>query len=246
MLDTVCVGGVDITGNEDSDECLAKGGQLVKVKNKTTKIKLELIPEEQSSTDAISQRELYYNKDPHRVPKGTIPSVIQDYNSSLSKTPLTKQQITPQTTIGMTYPIATSSNNLLQTQESDIGISSQTTTPMITANILSISSTTQDQASQSQAVATPVEEEHPSILDENNAIVSKCRRDAMHNSIKIASTTPQTTPSNTEIPTTTNASQAVVEVIYEYRSTFYGLLLILLLVILSFVGYKLYVSSGQQ
>jgi ankyrin repeat protein len=137
VLDTVCVGGNGITGNEDSDECLAKGGKIVKVKNKTTKIKLELIPEEESSTDAISQRELYYNKDPQRVPKRTIPSILQDYNSSLKSgsqtTAQTTAQITPQTTVGMTYPIATGSNNLLQTLEDKLGLSSsETTNPQTT------------------------------------------------------------------------------------------------------------------
>ena len=48
VLDTVCVNnsGMNsnmLTGNEDSEECISKGGQLVKIKNKTTKIKLELM-----------------------------------------------------------------------------------------------------------------------------------------------------------------------------------------------------------
>ena len=39
ILDTVCVGN-GMTGNEDSEDCISKGGQLIKIKNKTTKIKL--------------------------------------------------------------------------------------------------------------------------------------------------------------------------------------------------------------
>ena len=199
VLDTVCVGGTDITGNEDSDECIAKGGQIVKVKNKTTKIKLELIPELESATDAISQKELYYNKDPQRIPKNTIPPILQDYNSSVMKAPAqTSPQSTPQTTVGMTYPIATGSNNLLQSLEDKIGLSSNTTmpqasmttTPMITASLPSTTPATT--LSNESHQATPLEE-HPSILDENNQIVSKCRSDAMQNTEKFKNTTTNTT-----------------------------------------------------
>ena len=265
VLDTVCVGGSNITGNEDSDECLAKGGHIVKVKNKTTKIKLELIPEEQSSTDAISQRELYYNKEPQRIPKSTIPSILQDYNSSIKA----GAQTTPQTTVGITYPIATGSNNLLQQLEDKIGLSSnetniqssstsstssQTTIPMITASLptdLNSTSGTSTSTSTSSSNAQAIEE-HPSILDENNAIVSKCRRDAMRNSEKIQKTitTPQitTTPKTniaennataTTAPTPTGLTLlAITNVIYEYRTAFYSLLVIVLLAILGFVAYK--------
>lgn len=273
VLDTVCVGGSGITGNEDSDECIAKGGQIVKVKNKTTKIKLELIPEEESSTDAISQSELYYNKDPQRVPKRTVPSILQDYNSSLKS----GTQTTPQTTVGMTYPIATGSNNLLQTLQDKIGLSSsetttpqittsQITTPQITTPQITTLSSTSNQitvpmitaslptdlnatsgTSTTSASNTPSIEEHPSILDENNAIVSKCRRDAMRNSEKMKktiTTTPQTTIA--EIPITTTASQTITTLIYEYRTTFYGLLVIVLLLIMGFVAYKWFVPASSS
>ena len=267
VLDTVCVGGSGITGNEDSDECLAKGGQIVKIKNKTTKIKLELIPEEQSVTDTVSQRELYYNKDPKRIPKNTVPSILQDYNSSVMQAPI---KSTPQTTVGMTYPIATGSNNLLQTLEDKIGLSStetthpqttmalsnntssQATAPMITASLpTDLNATPSATHNITLKTNTTSADEHPSILDENNAIVSKCRRDAMRNSEKMqktATTIPQTT-SSAEIPTTTIAaplSQEITKVIYEYRSAFYGLLVIVLLAILGFIGYKWFVSSSSS
>lgn len=252
VLDTVCVGGNGITGNEDSDECIAKGGQIVKVKNKTTKIKLELISEEQSSTDAVSQSELYYNKDPQRIPKGTVPAILQDYNASLKSG---NKQTTPQTTVGMTYPIATGSNNLLQTLEDKIGLSStsnQTTVPITASlptdlNASSSTSTSTTSPATTLLANKPDIEEHPSILDENNAIVSKCRRDAMRNSEKIkkiTTTEPQTTAAG--IPITTNASYAITEVIYKYRTAFYALLVILLLAILGFVVYKWFVPSSSS
>jgi len=198
ILDTVCVGGSGITGNEDSEECVSKGGKITKVINKTTKIKLELIPEEESATDAISQNELYYNKDPKRIPKHTIPSLIQDYNSSILKAQV---QTIPQTTVGMTYPIANSSNNLLQSTEPNNNSStpSTSTTPMTTANLSSNVSASTPISTQSSntpipnGTKRPTEvDKHPSILDENNQIVEKCRHDAELNSEKFANTTSKT------------------------------------------------------
>ena len=200
--------------------------------------------------------ELYYNKDPQRIPKGTVPAILQDYNSSLKSD---NKQTTPQTTVGMTYPIATGSNNLLQTLEDKIGLSStsnQTTVPMITASLptdLNASSSTSTTLPANTLLTNtllsnkPDIEEHPSILDENNAIVSKCRRDAMRNSEKmkkITTTTPQTTAAG--IPITTTASYAITEVIYKYRTAFYVLLVIVLLAILGFVAYKWFVPSSSS
>lgn len=271
VLDTICVGATGLTGNEDSDECLAKGGQLVKVMNKTTKIKLELIPEEESSTDAVSQRDLYYKKDPKRIPKNTVPSILQDYNSSIARAPIqTTLQTSPQTTVGMTYPIATGSNNLLQNLEDKLdkledklglfssettmpqtnnpsSTSSQTTTPMITASFPTNLDATPSSTTTSNSISA--NEEHPSILDENNAIVSKCRQDAMRNSEKIQkTTTTMALTTTTEIPTTTKASvsQEITTVIYEYRTAFYSLLIIVLLAILVYMGYKWFVSGSSS
>jgi hypothetical protein len=131
--------------------------------------------------------------------------------------------------------------------------SSQATAPMITASLptdLNATPSATHSTTTTNANATSADE-HPSILDENNAIVSKCRRDAMRNSEKMqktATTIPQTT-SSTKIPTTTIAaplSQEITKVIYEYRSAFYGLLVIVLLAILGFIGYKWFVSASAS
>ena len=70
-----------MTGNEDSDECIAKGGSVVKIKNRTTKIKLELLPEEETEIDKVDETDLYYKKNPIKIPKQTMPTEIQDYNN---------------------------------------------------------------------------------------------------------------------------------------------------------------------
>ncbi len=166
VLDTVCVGGVNLTGNEDSDECIAKGGKVVKVKNKTTKIKLELTPQEESATDKVNQRDLYLKKNPQHIPKNTIPANIIEYNASV-------MQGIPQTTAGITYPIATGSNNMIESS-----------TP---ATTLASNQEVQDNKSVSESNhITTNQEEHASILDENNQIVRKCKQDAMTNTEKFA------------------------------------------------------------
>jgi hypothetical protein len=191
--------------------------------------------------------------------------------SGSQTTAQTTAQITPQTTVGMTYPIATGSNNLLQTLEDKLGLSSsettnpQTTTPtpthtptpiptpafMITASLPTDLNSTSGTSNSTLPSKTQSIEEHPSILDENNAIVSKCRRDAMRNSEKIqktATTTPTTTiAENTATTTTTGTTTlAITNVIYEYRTAFYSLLVIVLLAILGFVAYKWLVPEASS
>jgi ankyrin repeat protein len=58
----LCVG-ENVNGTEDSEECLAKGGRLAKVKNATTRIKLQMIPaSNQSKIDAIKDEDLMMPK----------------------------------------------------------------------------------------------------------------------------------------------------------------------------------------
>ena len=60
-----------------------KGGELVKIKNRTTKIKLELLPEEETKIDKVNNKDLYFPKQPKKIPKFTIPQDINNYNKSL-------------------------------------------------------------------------------------------------------------------------------------------------------------------
>lgn len=256
VLDTVCVGANGLTGNEDTDECLAKGGKIVKVKNKTTKIKLELIPEEETATDAVDQRDLYYNKHQKRQPKGTIPQEVGNYNASVKRLGAaglisgTTQKTAP--TVGLTYPIATGSSNLLQSMESSVenglGLSSTNTPTQPNLNVPD--SANPDVNAQSEYIETPTttysnvvtSEEHPSILDENNAIVSKCKADAMRNSEKIVKTTttvPQITTEHANTPTITNG---YIQAIYDYKNYFAILVILFLLIMLGYISYKWYTT----
>ena len=191
ILDTVCVGD-NMTGNEDSDECLANGGQLVKIKNKTTKIKLELLPEDDTVLDAVDEKELYFHKESKKLPDSTVPSVIQNYNSSLNSSSANRQIIVPQTT-GITYNIgATSSNDINANPSITQGFNPQPTQK--------ISIPAKDIVSNASPVITDsiTMDTHPAIFDES--VVQKCKTDAIKNSNKIteamtttANTTPQTT-----------------------------------------------------
>ena len=205
ILDTVCVGD-NMTGNEDSDECLSKGGQLVKIKNKTTKIKLELLPEDDTVLDAVSQSDLYFKKESDKVPKSTIPNVIKKYNNSINSNSNNNQITVPQTT-GITYTIgATSTNDISPNVNTNTTPDTTSFNPQPTQKISipasdSVSNiipaiTTSDVNSSSNS-STDL---HPSIFDEDGEVVRKCKTDAIRNStkitealIKIANTTPQTT-----------------------------------------------------
>ena len=71
----------------------------------------------------------------------------------------------------------------------------------------------------------------------------------MRNSEKIKKTTTTAAiTTTTEILTTTKASvsQEITTIIYEYRTAFYSLLVIVLLAILGFVGYKWFVSGASS
>ena len=198
ILDTVCVGD-NMTGNEDSDECLAKGGQLVKIKNKTTKIKLELLPEDDTQIDAVDEKELYFHKDSNKFPKETIPSVIKNYNNSINSNSNNNQITVPKTT-GITYTIGSTSSNDINTSASpDVTSFNPQPTQKISipasdsvSNIIPSATITETSSSSTDL--------HPSIFDEDGEVVRKCKTDAIRNSTKItealttnANTTPQTT-----------------------------------------------------
>jgi ankyrin repeat protein len=199
ILDTVCVGD-NMTGNEDSDECLAKGGQLVKIKNKTTKIKLELLPEDDTVLDVVDEKELYFHKESNKFPKETIPSVIKNYNNSINSNSNNNHITVPKTT-GITYTIgATSSNDISTSESPDVTSFNPQPTKKINipvtdnvSNIPTVTNTITESSSSSKDL-------HPSIFDEDGEVVRKCKTDAIRNSTRItealttnANTTPQTT-----------------------------------------------------
>lgn len=192
VLDTVCVGGSGITGNEDSDECIGKGGSIVKIKNKTTKIKLELIPEKESQIDKLDPKDLYYPKVNEKIPQGTVPIGLANYNASV-KSGGNVLPTTAQTT-GITYNLGSSSSNIISSLENGLGLgSSSSSQPLGTQPLASTSNITEPVATATHNttpnITKKIVAEHPSILEEDNTVVHKCRRDAINNATKIANTT---------------------------------------------------------
>ena len=182
VLDTVCVSSGEtnsktqsniLTGNEDSDECIAKGGQLVKIKNKTTKIKLELIPEEESKIELIKQEDLYYPKYNKQIPKGTIPNNIAIYNAGIKQNTNNSNILTDDNKpTSITYTVGQESNN---------------TIPSVQAETKSNFNSTSKKPSNTQLnnVETHKNTEHPSIIEEDSEIVHKGKIDAFDNVEKI-------------------------------------------------------------
>ena len=197
VLDTVCVGN-NVTGNEDSIECINKGGNLVKIKNRTTKIKLELLPEEQSVLDNVDEKELYFKKQQTKIPKQTMSNDVSTYNNFLSSS----KTITVPNTQGVTYNLGDASNNEVNTTNKN------NTTNNTTKNTTKNSKlSNQDETQNTQVNQQPLEQEiinnettntieipeHPPNLDEYDDFVHKCKRDALRNSETIKITEPQTT-----------------------------------------------------
>ena len=76
VLDYMCTGGNDsVTGTEDRETCEAMGGQLIKIKNPTTLVKLELLPDSERMIEAEEEDELYYPKYPESMPERPLPSL---------------------------------------------------------------------------------------------------------------------------------------------------------------------------
>tara|TARA_Y100000389_G_C17456394_1_gene518468 strand:- start:942 stop:3014 length:2073 start_codon:yes stop_codon:yes gene_type:complete len=184
VLDTVCVGN-NVTGNEDSIECENKGGQLVKIKNSTTKIKIELLPEDKSVLDKVDEKELYFKKQQKKIPVQTIPNDVSTYNNYLSSS----KTINVPNTQGITYNLGETSNNEIDNTTNNIQLSNQDETQhnQITEQQL------EEEVINNETEHTIESPEHPPNLDEYDDFVHKCKRDALRNSETIEITQPQTT-----------------------------------------------------
>jgi len=230
ILDTVCVGD-GMTGNEDSDECIEKGGQIVKIKNKTTKIKLELTPDNDIDIDAVKDKDLYFKKNQNKIPKGTVPLTVNEYNNNIKNNSINK---IPQTT-GITYNIGQESSNIIDNVKSSLGFNPQPTKPSIQVNN-AISNpplpipniTSQDKKN--------ISNEHPPEFDDDNEVLQKCKKDAIRNSIKLKEaqiTNPQTTLGNITIG----------GVFEKYKLPLIIVGIIFLLLIISIIIYNKFMTS---
>ena len=272
VLDTVCVG-TGMTGNEDSDECISKGGSVVKIKNKTTKIKLELIPEEETEIDKVDESELYYKKTPMKIPKKTVPPQIQNYNNTI-----TAPTEVPQTT-GITYNIGETSTNAVGNAgnagnaDSDVSNNTSGFNPQPTLSIINNKSTTEtvDQPNVQSSIPTQLSpqdkllssssslgssslassalsaslsssssDSHPSMFNDYDEIVHKCKKDATRNSQKIQTTLPQLT-----FPQTTIA-QTIQSFTDKYKIPLIVFSVVILLLIMGLIGYYFFYNTTPK
>jgi hypothetical protein len=86
VLDTLCVGEGNITGNESSQECINKGGKIITIKEPSTKIKIELLPESEKVLDTVNQEELYLIQNPNSINNPKTSPNIKHYNKKLKST----------------------------------------------------------------------------------------------------------------------------------------------------------------
>lgn len=92
VLDHMCTGNSPaIHGIENKAECLALGGKYVKIKNPTTLVKLELLPESDRVIDNTDQDELYYNKYPAEEIERPVPKLIENVNKEARAKPAAKK-----------------------------------------------------------------------------------------------------------------------------------------------------------
>ena len=84
VVDHICLGEGNITGDEDSYECIRKGGRVIKMDEPTTKIKLELVPQKQSAIDQVKDNELYYKKIQDKININKTSRNLENYNENLA------------------------------------------------------------------------------------------------------------------------------------------------------------------
>ena len=73
----------EIIGLEDPKECEEKGGQMVKIDNPTTMVKLELIPESEMYIENIDSEELYTKKYPKPIMVKALPEKLLKFNKQV-------------------------------------------------------------------------------------------------------------------------------------------------------------------
>jgi len=117
ILDHHCVSatGQIIDKNiETAEECQAtQDGNWVKIKEPSTKVKIDLIPESKRFIDAIPEKELYYPKIQPSYDAVPLPSAIQELNNSV------RQEMTTTTTVPITASINNANNKKSNNESSN-------------------------------------------------------------------------------------------------------------------------------
>jgi hypothetical protein len=240
ILDTVCYGD-GMTGSEDSDECIEKGGQIVKIKNKTTQIKIELTPANDVDIDNVNQDDLYFPKDPIKIPKTNYPPDVKKYNNNIQNN--SSLNIIPQTTAGVTYNLGQESSNVLNSTETIMAFNPQPTNLYISQPTNKINSPSVTSNSKSLSTPTDPVLEHPPTYDDS--VIKKCKTDAIYNSIKITEaqiTQAQITQrqEKTTNPQTTLGSISVSSVFKKYKTLFIVLFVLVGIIFLVIIGFYVY------
>jgi len=235
IIDTVCVGD-GMTGNEDSDDCVKKGGELIKIKNKTTKIKLELTPDSEIAIDQLNQKDLYFKKENEKIPVGTMPANVKQYNNSVVDSSNNNESQSIPQTAGITYNIGQTSSNILDKIENELGFNPQPTNSVMMNSSGSINQSKQQAIGQNPS-SSPTQKEvaqppdHPPMFDEYDDVVHKCKTDAINNSTKITNAKPQT-------------NQGFLDFIIKYKVFFIVLFIFIVLVLIGVIVYNNY-SKGN-
>ena len=241
VLDTVCVGS-GMTGNEDSEECIAKGGELIKIKNRTTKIKVELLPEEETKIDELNDKDLYFPKHQPKIPKSTLPVDINNYNKSLSFNNTHAIQV-PQTP-GITYNLGESSNNEIKNTnntntKTNNTNNTNTNNTTKTNNEIKVPQLAEQTIQEPEITRSP---EHPPLLDDYDDFVHKCKRDALRNSEIISETTnPMTTKPITTKPIVTQ--QTFID---KYKLPLIIVSIVIVLLIVSIIVYHFFFNNNNN
>jgi ankyrin repeat protein len=255
ILDTICYGD-GMTGNEDSEDCIAKGGQIVKIKNKTTKIKIELTPENDIDIDNVDQSELYFSKNPEKIPKTNYPTNVKEYNSMYINSPNT----IPNTTAGVTYNIGQDSSNELNSIQTTMAFNPQPTNAYIsqpTNNPAIITTNTKlNTESNTESNTTNKILDHPPMYDDT--VIHKCRTDAIYNSTKItqaqklaeSETETELYPETTffgQIKTETTLSNTKSSSIFQkYKILFIILIVLVILLVIGIIVYKFILNKNTS
>lgn len=86
VMDHMCTGrSSNIQGIESKEECEAKGGEFLKIKTPTTRVKLDLIPESEVAIDKMPDADVYYNKYPEMQIESGLPNEIQELNKQVAQ-----------------------------------------------------------------------------------------------------------------------------------------------------------------
>ena len=157
----------------------------------------------------------------------------------------------PQTT-GMTYNIGeTSTNTVGNTNDSSnntSGFNPQPTKSIINNKKQTNTETKIDTSKVSSKVSSQVPtqassntpEDHPSMFNDYDDIVHKCKKDATLNSQKIQNTMPQKT-----FPSTTMA-QTIQSFMDKYKTPMIIFIVVILLLIMGIVGYIFFYTKKQK